>query len=47
LSDFNGEDRSFLAEFDCLMYVNVKVTTEGFQRGKTKPIWARGPAKRP
>jgi hypothetical protein len=34
-------------EFDCLMYVNVKLTMEGFQWEKTKPIWALGPVRWP
>jgi hypothetical protein len=34
-------------EFDCLMYVNVKLTMEGFQWKKTEPIWALGPVRWP
>jgi hypothetical protein len=34
-------------KFDRLMYVDVKLATEGFQWEKTEPIWARGPVGRP
>jgi hypothetical protein len=44
---YKREDRSFLVEFDRLMYVNVKLTTKGFQRENTEPIWARGLVGRP
>jgi hypothetical protein len=39
---YKGEDRSFPVEFDHLMYFNIKLTTEGFQREKAEPICARG-----
>jgi hypothetical protein len=29
------------------MYMNVKLTTKGFQREQTEPIWARGPVGQP
>jgi hypothetical protein len=43
LGVYKGEDRSFPTEFDRLMYVNVKLTMEGFQREKTKPILGFSP----
>jgi hypothetical protein len=39
---YKGEDGSFLAELDRSIYVNVKLTTDGFQWEKTEPIWAQG-----
>jgi hypothetical protein len=34
-------------DFDLLMYVNIKLTTKGFQQEKTEPICAHGLAGQP
>jgi hypothetical protein len=36
-----------MVQFNRLIYVNVKLTTEGFQWDKTEPIWAQGQTGRP